>query len=215
MVHLVTPNRTGSNLRLYPWRDGYRATRKLLEVEAHHVKTVHVLLEEATFEHVLSDKDAVALFEAIGSELPKLESVIVELKISPHFPLVSVAMPPVQALTSLLMNTRVQFVTWIGLRLLGDDYDMNGLAEAIRIHSTLHSIAIRKCWFASDWHLELLKRTLKDRENMKHVDWMENIIVELPSKPNYYTTEESEKAATSPLWESFAWSCLRPMTCCI
>jgi hypothetical protein len=215
MVQLVTPNRTGSNLRLYPWRDGYRATRTLLEVEANNlVKTVHVLLEEDSFEHVLSDKDAVALFEAIGSELPKLESVIVELKISPSFPLVSVATPPVQALTSLLMNSRVQFFTCIGLRLLGDNYDMNGLVEAIRIHSTLHSATIRKCWFASDWHLDLLKRTLKERRNMKHVDLMGSIIVELPSKPNYYTTEEPGKAATSPFWESFAW-CLQPVTCCM
>jgi hypothetical protein len=199
----VDDQRTGSNLRLYPWRYGYQASRKLLEIEAHHVKTVHVLLEEATFEHVLSDKDAVALFGAIGSDLPKLESVTVELKISPHFSLASVATPPIQALTSLLMNKRIQSVTWIGLRLLGDDYDMTGLVEAIRIHSTLHSIAIRKCWFASDRHLRLLKRTLTERGNMKHVDLMENVIVELPSKP-----------APSPFWEPLDW-CLQPITCCM
>jgi hypothetical protein len=113
------------------------------------------------------------------------------------------------------MNKRIQFVTWIGLRLLGDDYDMNGLVEAIRIHSTLHSIAIRKCWFASDRHLRLLKRTLTERGNMKHVDLMGNIIVELPSKHRYYTTAETDEAATSPFWKSCAWSCMQPITCCI
>jgi hypothetical protein len=210
MVQLVTPHRTGTNLRLYPWRDGYRATRKLLEMEANHVKTVHVLLEEAPFQHVLSDMDAVALFAAIGRKLPKLESVIVELKISPDVPRVSVATPPIEALTSLLMNKRIQSVTWIGLRLLGDHYHMRCLVEAIRMHSTLHSVVIRKCWFASDKHLQLLKRTLKKRGYMKHVDLKESIIVELPSRK---PSKEPEKQATWSCWESFDWC--QSITCCM
>jgi hypothetical protein len=220
---LVTPNRTGSSLRLYPWRDGFRTTKQLLEDKdvVDQVKTVHVIFEEKEFEHVLEDQDTVALFELMGNALLRLESVVIKLDVSPQFPLPSVTHPPILALTSLLLGengNRIQFLTLIGLRLLGDDYDTNGLSEALRIHPTLHSFAMKDCWFSRYEHLETLKSALGRRQKrMKHCDLMDNVVVDIPlSKPNcYYNNGESEQTA-HPFWESPMFlRCLYPVTCCL
>jgi hypothetical protein len=166
-------------LRLNPWKDGYIETRNFLEHEdSSSAKAVYVTFHEDEFVEYLNDGDAVELFEAIGSRLPHLESVIITLQVS--FKLPSLAIPPIQALTSLLVaenNNKIKYLTLLNLRLEGNDLDMNGMIEAIRIHSSLHSVVVKNCIFSSNHHIHLLRNTLTSREEMKHCDLLDNHIV--------------------------------------
>jgi hypothetical protein len=180
-MHITIPPPTRKMaLRLNPWKDGYIVTRNCLEHEdSSSAKTVYVTFHEDEFVEYLNDGDAVALFEAIGSCLPRLESVIIILQVSSKLP--SLAIPPIQALTSLLVvgenNNKIKYLTLLNLRLEGSDLDMNGMIEAIRIHPSLHSVVVKNCIFSSNHHIHLLRNTLTSREEMKHCDLLDNHIV--------------------------------------
>eukprot|EP00980_Cylindrotheca_fusiformis_P002887 scaffold674_cov126-Cylindrotheca_fusiformis.AAC.26 len=166
-------------LQLHPWRDGYIKTRNKLESESSfEASTVYVTFQEDEFVEYLQEDDAIALFTAIGSRLPHLESVIVSLDVTSILP--SLAIPPIQALTSLLVaeNTnKLKYLTLLHLQLEGNDLDMNGMIEAIRIHPSLHSIVIKNCKFSSNRHIKLLRNTLTSREEMKHCNLLDNYVV--------------------------------------
>lgn len=218
----------GSSLQLHPWRDGFHTIQKLLQgekFELDKIKTVHVLLEEEGYEHVLREEEMIQVFETMSCNLRGLESVVIKLDVSPHFPLPSAQNPPITALTSLLMGegqqNKIQFLTLIGLRLVGDDYDVNGLAEAIRIHPTMHSFAMKSCWFSNEEHLEIVKSALAERgTKLKHLNLIDNVIVEDVDDlvtSHYYHYESCEQSNEErPFWASHPiFSCLYPITCCI
>lgn len=173
-----------SSIQLCPWKDGFIETRiKLLDKKASKATTVYVIFNEDDFTEYMYDREAIALFEAIGSILPKLESVIIRLDIASSStdlpPPSDVAIPPIQALTSLLLaeNNKVKYLTMLNLRLEGNDLDMNGMVEAIRIHPSLHSVVVKRCTFSRHEHLDQLRTTLTSRDGMKHCDLLDNIIL--------------------------------------
>lgn len=163
-------------LRLNPWRDGYIETRKQLEIKSvAGAKTVYVVFQEEEFVEYLDEGDAIALFEAVGSCLPFLESVIITLHVYSTLP--SISVPPIQAVTSLMVaqnSHKVKYLTLMNLQLEGDDLDMNGMIEAIRIHPSLHSVVVKNCKFSSNRHINLLRKTLLSRGGMKHCDLLGN-----------------------------------------
>jgi hypothetical protein len=166
-------------LQLNPWKDGYIETRRLLQNNVFNTKTVKITFSESEFFEYLKDDDAVALFEAIGSTLPRLESVIIKLKMSSELP--SLAIPPIQALTSLLVaenKVGLQCLALIGLSMEGNDLDMNGLIEALRIHPSLNSVVLKECSFSRPQYLQKLRTTLTTREGMKHCGFVDNFVVE-------------------------------------
>lgn len=177
------PSQGYSTLRLYPWRDGFKESKKQLESNSASIKTVAVTFEESTFLELLHDADAKRLFAAIGT-LTALESVIIKVDVSSSLLPLLGPTPPIPALTSLLMgsennnnNTRLKYLTLIGLPLLGDDLDINGLTEAIRIHRSLHSFVMKKCFFRRRSHLEQIRKALGERQGMlKHCDLLDNTI---------------------------------------
>lgn len=171
-----------SSIQLNPWKDGFIETRiKLLDKKVSKATTVYVIFNEDDFTEYMYDREAIALFEAVGSILPKLESVIIRLDVasSTDLPPSDVAIPPIQALTSLLLaeNNKVKYLTMLNLRLEGNDLDMNGMVEAIRIHPSLHSVVVKRCTFSRHKHLDQLRATLTSRDGMKHCDLLENIIL--------------------------------------
>ena len=174
---MVSASSSDDKLQLYPWRDGYEETRKLLESQAAggaSVKTVHITADEQIFD--ISADHAVDLFEAIGSSLTNLESV--NLQVSSKRGLANV--PPLAAIVSLLLlgEVKIKYLSMIGVSLQSNDLEFLGFMEAIRIHPTLHSFVVKECVFASHEHLELLRRTLTEkRSSMKHTDLDDNHVI--------------------------------------
>ena len=228
----MVPQVQESSLTLYPWKDGIHASKKLLgRYSAPNantaIKSIRVIFEEKTYQCALKDSEIIDLFEHIGNDFSKLESVKIQVSVSRQFTLPTVATPPVAALTSLLAgsNNRIQSLALEGLRLLGDDFDIFGLAEALRIHPTLCRFVMKKCRLAEELHLETLKKAIQDRSNptMKHCDWNSNVIVDdesndypLLSGANYHV-EDSERSYEAHCWDTMPtlswWS--YPISCCI
>ena len=167
-----------TTLRLNPWKDGFKQTLNLLEQNenANKAKTVYVVFNENDFIEYLHEEDAIVLFETIGSKLLRLESVIIQVNISSKLP--SITIPPIQALTSLLRteNSKINYLTMLGLRMEGNDLDMNGMIEALRIHPYLHSVVVKNCSFLCTYHLDQLRATLTRRRGMKHCDLLDNFV---------------------------------------
>ena len=178
MVRATSPSRSHT-LRLNPWKDGFIQTINLLEQNeaVNNAKTVYVVFNENDFIEYLYEEDAIVLFETIGSKLGLLESVIIQVNISSKVP--SVTIPPIQALTSLLRteNNNLNYLTMLGLRMEGNDLEMNGMIEALRIHPSLHSVVVKKCTFSRHYHLNQLRTTLTSRDRMKHCDLLDNTIL--------------------------------------
>ena len=170
---------TSQSLRLNPWKDGFVETIKQVEQIYARVnaKTVYFVFNEEDFFEYLYEIDAIALFEAVGSKLVKLESVVIQVNVSSKLPAMSI--PPIQGLTSLLVaQKKIKYLTMLGLQLEGSDLDINGLIEAIRIHPTLHSVVIKDCAFSSKSHVNRLRKTINSREGMKHCDLLNNFSVD-------------------------------------
>jgi hypothetical protein len=221
MVPSVNSYRTGSSLRLYPWKDDLESILLLLEEEEGRgeLKTVYVMFEKNKDDDdddaiitTLGHDDVLALFDVLANELPKLESVIIKSEISssssssfssssteqpvrrvlshplqthtkPPPPIMAV--PPIPALTSLLRGeNKMKYLTLIGLSLLGDDYDVNGLTEAVRIHRGLHSFVMKNCVFERARHLQLVRTALGERRDMKHCDLLDNAERRRERQPN-------------------------------
>jgi hypothetical protein len=139
----------------------------------------------------IPENQLIDLFESIGSDLPQMEHLIIQFvpiqpelrnnnnnnnnnktknrfhmkksskKAAPELPM-SVAIPPVQAITSVLMESNhLLSICLIGLRLTGDKFDVNGLLEALRIHPRLEAFLMHGCWFTNEENLETIRRALK------------------------------------------------------
>lgn len=170
---------TSQSLRLNPWKNGFVESIKQVEQSYARVnaKTVYFVFNEEDFFEYLYEIDAIALFEAVGSKLVNLESVVIQVNVSSKLPAMSI--PPIQGLTSLLVaQKKIKYLTMLGLRLEGSDLDINGLIEAIRIHPTLHSVVIKDCVFSSQSHVNRLRKTISSREGMKHCDLLNNFSVD-------------------------------------
>lgn len=155
------------------------------------------------------------LFQAI-QKLPNLESLIVRFTRTEAtaWHLTRQAIPPVPALTAVLVsgspddedfddaaagrvplnkkmgngNSRLAYLTCIGLPLFADDYDMNGFTELLRIHPSLTSIVIKDCLFAKRAHLEQLERVLAATttppKRKRHVELLSNTVVDTSKLPS-------------------------------
>ena len=113
---------TSQSLRLNPWKDGFVETIKQVEQIYARVnaKTVYFVFNEEDFFEYLYEIDAIALFEAVGSKLVNLESVVIQVNVSSKLPAMSI--PPLQGLTSLLVTQKkIKYLTMLGLRLEGSD----------------------------------------------------------------------------------------------
>ncbi|CAJ1928301.1 unnamed protein product [Cylindrotheca closterium] len=211
-------NRYHNTLRLYPWRDGYEFTRKLLQQESYHdsggdhhstIQAILVSFSEHGFQEYLQDADAITLFEEIGSN-SQVESVTIELDVFSELP-TSVAIPPILAVTSLLTahNNRIRHLCLRKLQLSShkedDDLDVNGMVEALRIHPTLQSIEVKHCTFSKQCHLQRLRSTLTGRKGIKHCDLFDNRVSftkkeEGEGKIDY--KQEYEPCSCSQSWRS-------------
>lgn len=200
-------------LRLHPWRDGFDESTKKLLKEAPSTRTVRISFSENEFREYLQDADAIRLFEEIGSN-PKFESVTIELDVFSKLP-TSVAIPPIPALTSLLTahNNKIRDLTLSQLQLEShNDLDINGMVEALRIHPTLQSIEVKNCTFTKPSHLHRLRKTLVQRQGIRHCDLLDNRISfsnREEEKIDYeqYCLQEAEYSARKkqPLWR-WRWS---------
>lgn len=138
-------------------------------------------------------------------------------------------MPPGAALTGLLANgLQIRYLTCVGLRLLCDAFDVNGLAEAIRIHPTLQSILLKDCWFSSNDHLQSIQQAViaespaNHRRPRRKIETYGSVIVDIPAptfaRPgmstttNQMTTPTTSVFADNAFWNSW---CLHPLTCCL
>jgi len=210
-------------LQVHPWRDGHDKTLDLLQKtdELSFVTEVSVFFLDHELEHMVEDDEVMSIFESLGTNLPKLRTVRIELSTSPHFPMTSISVPPLQALTSLLLGggNQLKFLFLRNLRLLGDDYDANGFLEALRIHPTLHSVEIINCWFSSSKHLSGIKSALSERRNMRHIDLDRCIVINTTQSTDSGSQEGNGRGdntwCTLPAWfpSSLSW-CVYPIRCC-
>ncbi len=146
------------------------------------IRSVDICFHETDYQAGVSNKmNLVELFEAIA-RLPSLESLIVRLTTTPStFPLCQKGIPPISALNAVLASSpQLGYLTLIGLPLFADDFDMNGWAELLRIHPTLHSIVIKDSMFAAPHHLDQLKSAMKHR---KHVEYLNNQVIDVSQLP--------------------------------
>ena len=177
-----------------PSRSSFSNGRSANNTYANAIKTVYVLFEEPDISddnHLsqqvtralrLSQAQYLTLFDALGNCLPNLESVIIR-KIDDSSAALAGAVPPIPALTSLLRGDNpMKYLTLIGLDLLGDTYDMNGLREAIRIHRGLHSFVMKSCSLASEEHITIIQEAIDERPDMKHRELLDTQIKTISSK---------------------------------
>mmetsp|Transcript_24816 Transcript_24816/g.69681 ORF Transcript_24816/g.69681 Transcript_24816/m.69681 type:complete len:321 (-) Transcript_24816:191-1153(-) len=198
MHRSVQPNaiRTSTRLNLRPWRDGYRETTKLLAMQSHAQRTTAVSIRFSNAEltsssNGMSDDDMVSIFDSVGTDLPKLSSVHVQLdlvSVAPHRMPIT-AIPPLQALTSLLLEVgtnRLDSIMLMNLQLFADDYDMKGFIEAIRIHPKLKSFEMRNCKFSTKKHVADLQEVVYAHPNLNHIAMTGNAAVDTISSSKLY-----------------------------
>jgi hypothetical protein len=203
---------TMTTLNLNPWKDGTEFTWSLLEQHPERIKTVRIQFDEKELKQDVAENDLVAIFEGVGSELPNLEHLHVHLQISIQSPLSSRAFPPINGLTSLLMEAnRLKSLSLIGLALLGGDYEMRGLVESLRIHPSLQCFEMKDCSFSNKNHLQNLRGALANIPSLKHSDLLNNAIARAPIQH----TEEEQDCHAAPSWvpPSLSWL-LCPIVCC-
>ena len=154
------------------------------------------------------------LFGAIG-RLPQLESVMVRYtsihnntiengggsldKSSQH----NSSTRPIlwiSSLTAVLANApQLKYFTLIGVPLIGDELDMNGFVESLRIHPGLLSVAIRSCAFGNRKHETQLQDAMS---GVKQVDLGFNQVVDSKTATRWVT--EMDKSGTEkPWWRRF------------
>lgn len=200
-----------TTLNLNPWKDGTKFTWSLLEQHPEQIKAVRIQFDDKELKQDVAENDLVAMFEGVGSELPNLEHLHVHLQISIISSLSSRACPPIQGLTSLLMEAqRLKSLSLTGLALLGGDYEMRGLVESLRIHPSLQSFQMTDCTFSNENHLLNLKVALANIPSLKHSDLLNNAIATAPIQHT-----EEEQGAHAPSWVPRVFSCLQyPIMCC-
>ena len=167
-------------LRLNPWKHGYRGSLRVLEEyeftasenNANAPKNFFLLFDESRFEEFLKEDEMISLFVAMCRTLSRLESVTVQLSVESKLP-PTIAIPPIQALTCLLSESKIKSLTLLGLQLIGSDIDCSGFAEAIRIHPTLKKLTMKDCLFHSELHVRQLGAIL-DSKRIKHADLLKN-----------------------------------------
>jgi hypothetical protein len=170
-----------TTLNLNPWKDGTKITWSLLDQNPGRIKAVRIQFDDNELKQDAAENDLVAMFEGVGSELPNLEHLHVHLQVSIQSPLSSRAFPPIQGLTSLLMEANgLKSLSLTGLALLSGDYEMRGLVESLRIHPSLQSFEMKDCTFLNDNHLQNLKEALANIPSLKHSDLLNNAIARAP-----------------------------------
>ena len=147
------------------------------------------------------------LFGAIG-RLPQLESVMVRYSASVEAGLDNKSQHKsstrpilwISSLTAVLANApQLHYFTLIGVPLVGDELDMNGLVESLRIHPGLLSVAIRSCAFGNQKHEQQLQQAMS---GVKQVDLGFNEVVDSKTAQRW-VTEMDKSVSEKPWWRRF------------
>jgi hypothetical protein len=144
------------------------------------------------------------LFGAIG-RLPHLESLMVRYSSNLHSeqqsqPHKSSTRPIlwISSLTALLANaSQMKYLTLIGVPLVGDELDMNGFVESLRIHPGLISVAIRSCAFGNGKHEKQLQQAMS---GVKQVDLGLNQVVDARTATRWVTEMDKSGKTEKPWW---------------
>lgn len=170
-----------TTVQLHPWRDGVAQCQNSIEQRRETIKSVDIRFMGKDFIEGISVKmDLDPLFESI-EKLPHLESLSVQMDSCDLQLPVSMGIPPLSTITTILCmdDSKLATLTLAGLRLFADDFDMNGFVEAVRISSSLRRITVRDCAFASTKQLEHCHSSLSQRTSMKTCSFVNNRVVEL------------------------------------
>jgi hypothetical protein len=176
-----TMTAVASALDLNPLRDGSKSTWNLLYQNPRLIRSVQIRFNATEAKHDVDEHDLLAMFEYVGSQLPKLEHLQVRLELMGQATVLSRAIPPVECLTSLLAEAKqLRSLSLVGLSLLGADFELWGLVECLRIHPALQSFEMKDCSFANRSHLQSIKKALYNIPTLKHSDLFNNWISNVP-----------------------------------